>query len=295
MTRSGASAYHPGLAIDDRRWYSQWCQSKGCYASAPPHRRKDRTHVSHRAGGGGQHGRWMWQGCCWWRSCLVRDVVAFNLGQDGARGAARRVRSTRMRRIAALTGSGGSTGAITRSLSEWHCFWRFPPGATYHPPKPAWAMPNLPIPGFAPRPTPTSPMPQCIWPTLGNVARMHHWPMLSPAQSSHGDVTSRQAPVVPTLQLVQLPCDGSARWQESSPQTSLFALLPHGDITPWRVPVLPTPQLVWLPCSGIAHWRVRVLPMPKEAWMPCGGVACRQESSQQTMRPTSKPCGKGAP
>jgi hypothetical protein len=51
-TRSGTLAYHPELAVNNRRWYSQRCQSKGCHVSAPPHCRKDRTHVSHRAGGG---------------------------------------------------------------------------------------------------------------------------------------------------------------------------------------------------------------------------------------------------
>jgi hypothetical protein len=39
-----------------------------------------------------------------------------------SRGAARRAHSTQMRQIAALMGSGGSTGAITRSSSEQRCF-----------------------------------------------------------------------------------------------------------------------------------------------------------------------------
>ena len=82
-TRLGTLAYHPELAVDDRQWYSRWCQSEGRHASAPPHCRKDHAHVSHRAGVCGQHGRWMWQGCRWWSLCLVRNVVAFNLGQDG--------------------------------------------------------------------------------------------------------------------------------------------------------------------------------------------------------------------
>jgi hypothetical protein len=81
--RLGTLAYRPELAVNDRRWYSQQCQSEGCCASAPPHCRKDRAQVGHRAGGGGQHGRWMWQGCRWRSSCLVHNVVALNLGQDG--------------------------------------------------------------------------------------------------------------------------------------------------------------------------------------------------------------------
>ncbi len=85
MTRPGTLAYHPEMAVDGRQWYSQGCQSKEHCASAPPHCRKDRTHISHRAGRGGQHERWMWGGCHRQSSCLVRDVVAFNLGQDGAK------------------------------------------------------------------------------------------------------------------------------------------------------------------------------------------------------------------
>jgi hypothetical protein len=156
-------------------------------------------------------------------------------------------------------------------------------------------MPNLPIPRFAPQPTLTLPTPQCIWLTLGNVACMRHQPTLSPAWSSCGNVASWQAPVPLTPQLVRLPRDSSARWQESSPQTLLFALPPHGNIAPWQVPVPPMPQLVWLPRGGVNHWRARVPPMPKQAWMPRGSIACRQESSQRTTRPTLKPCGDGAP
>ncbi len=201
-----------------------------------------------------------------------------------------------MRRIATLTGSGGSTGAITRSSSERHYFLaQFPPGAAYPPPKPARATPNLPILGFDPRPTPTSPTPQRIRLTLSNVACMHCRPTLSPTRLSRGNVASRQAPVLPTPQLVRLRRDGSARWQESSPQTLLFALPPHGDVAPWQVPVPPMPQLIRLPCGGIAYRRAQVPPMPKQSWMPRGGVACWQESLQRTIRPTSKPCGDGAP
>jgi hypothetical protein len=122
MIRSGASAYHPELAVDDRRWYSRRCQSKGCCTSAPPHNRKNHTHISHRAGGGGQHGCWMWQGCCQRSSCLVRNVVTFILARMASRGAASREHSTRMCRIAALPGSGGSTGAITHLSSARRCF-----------------------------------------------------------------------------------------------------------------------------------------------------------------------------
>jgi hypothetical protein len=89
--------------------YSRRCQSKGRHASAPPHRRKDHAHVSHRAEGGGQHGRWMWQGCHRQSLCLVRDVIVFNLTRMASRGAARRAHSTQMCRNAALPGSGGRT------------------------------------------------------------------------------------------------------------------------------------------------------------------------------------------
>ncbi len=84
-TRLGMLAYCQELAVKDRQWYNQRCQSKGRCASAPPHCRKNHAHVSHRAGWGGQHGRGMWQGCCWRSSCLVCNVVAFNLVQDGAK------------------------------------------------------------------------------------------------------------------------------------------------------------------------------------------------------------------
>ncbi len=160
-------------------------------------------------------------------------------------------------------GLGGSTGAIRHLSSEWRCFLVFPPGAAYPLPKPAQATPNLPIPWFAPQPMATLPMPQCIRPTLGNIAHMHRWPTLSPTQSSRGDVASWQAPVPLTPQLVRPPCDSSAHWQESSPLTSLFVLPPHGNVAPRRVPVPPTPQLIWLPRGGVTHWRARVPPTPK--------------------------------
>jgi hypothetical protein len=67
-------------------------------------------------------------------------------------------------------------------------------------------------------------------------------------------VASWRAPVPLTPQLVRLPRDGSARWQESSPQTLLFPSLPHGDVAPQRVPVPPMPQLIRLPRGGVAHW-----------------------------------------
>ncbi len=122
MTRLGASAYRLELAVNNRQWYSQWCQSKGRHASAPPHRRKDCVRVSHRARGGGQHGCWMWQGCHWRSLCLVCNVVAFNLGQDGVERSSKESTSTQMRRIAVLMGSGGSTSAITCLSSERCCF-----------------------------------------------------------------------------------------------------------------------------------------------------------------------------
>ncbi len=112
------------------------------------------------------------------------------LARMALRGAVRRAHSTQMHRIATLMGSGSSTRAITHSLSEWHCFWWFPPGAAYPPPKPAQAMPNLPILRFAPQPMPTLPMPQCIRPNLGNVTCMHCQPTLSPARLSRGNVAS---------------------------------------------------------------------------------------------------------
>jgi hypothetical protein len=118
----GALAYRPELAIDNRQWYSRWCQSKGRHASAPSHHRKDRAHISCRAGGVDN----MAAGCgkvvvgraC--ASCVMswRSILA----RIASRGAARRAHSTQMRRIAALTGFGGSTGAIMRLLSERCCF-----------------------------------------------------------------------------------------------------------------------------------------------------------------------------
>jgi hypothetical protein len=122
-TRSGASVYRPELAVDDRQWYSQRCQSKGHCVSATPHRRKDRTHVSHGREGGENMGA----GCgevVISRACASCAMLSCSiLARMASRGAASRAHSTRMHWIAALMRPGGSTGAITCSLSAQHCFF----------------------------------------------------------------------------------------------------------------------------------------------------------------------------
>ncbi len=51
-TRSGALACRLKLAVNRRQRSRQLCNSKGRRTRAPPHGRKDRAHISHRAGGG---------------------------------------------------------------------------------------------------------------------------------------------------------------------------------------------------------------------------------------------------
>jgi hypothetical protein len=87
-----------------------------------------------------------------------------------SRGAASRAHSAQMRRIAASTGSNGSTGTITCFFLPAAVFWQFPPGATCLRPTTARAMPNLPILRFAPWPMTTLPPLQHVQPTLGDIA-----------------------------------------------------------------------------------------------------------------------------
>ncbi len=121
-TRSGTLAYPLELAVDNRQWYSRQCQSKGRCASAPPHRRKDCTHKVIAQGGVDNMATGCGEVVVGGARALCAMSLCSILARMASRGAVKRVHSTQMCRIAALSGSGGSTGAITRSSSAPRCF-----------------------------------------------------------------------------------------------------------------------------------------------------------------------------
>jgi hypothetical protein len=145
-TSSGTLAYRLELAVNDRRWYSRRCHSKGCHASAPPHCRKD-SHVSHRAGRGG--------------TTLPLDVVRLLLAELVPRTRCRHVQSWLRwhqeeqqgeRILHECTGLLRYQGRAAVPAPKRAChlhgavFWWIPPGTAFPWPTPARAMPNLPIP-----------------------------------------------------------------------------------------------------------------------------------------------------
>ncbi len=153
------------------------------------------------------------------------------LDRMASRGAERRAHSTQMRRTATITGLGGSTGAITRSLSERSCFlvvssWRCLSSAKA-------GSGNVKSANTAVRSTANADFADTAVHSADSWQRCLHASSANTfSRSSRGNVASWRAPVPPTLQLVRLPCDSGACWRESSPQTLLFVLLPHGNVAP---------------------------------------------------------------
>ncbi len=120
--RSGASAYHPELAVNVRQWKSQWCQSKGHCASAPTHCKKDHAHICHRVGGADNMAVGYGEVVIGRAGASCTMLLRAILARMASRGAARRVHSAQMHRIAVSMGSGGITSTIMHSLSPRRYF-----------------------------------------------------------------------------------------------------------------------------------------------------------------------------
>jgi hypothetical protein len=154
----------------------------------PPHHRKNRAHISHREWGG-------------WTTWLL-DVVRLLLVESHI-----------------------APWPIPFPLTLHHILplpgndphWResSPPTLQLNPPT---------LDDFVPRPTPAPPTPQRIWPTLGDIAFWHCWPMLSHAWLSHGNVACQPRRLLltpPTSQPTSFP------WPNLLPSSSQLLLLPQ--------------------------------------------------------------------
>ncbi len=192
-----------------------------------PHSRKDRTHIIHRAGGGGQHGRWMcgkvFVGAA---GALCAMLLCAIYARMVSRRAARREHSSQKRRIAVSTGSGSVTGTVMRLSSTQHSL------------------------------VPLSPCAACLLPTLAQLmlcCPTRRWPhpfhrpkpsLPSPrlALLTNSNVNPQPAPFPPTLYCVLLPPGNNDHWRESSLPTPQHAPPTLGNVAPWPTPFLPMPQ-----------------------------------------------------
>jgi hypothetical protein len=203
----------------------------------------------------------MWQGCCQQSSCLVRNVVTFNLDQDGIKRSSKE--SAFYPNVPDCPYQGWAAVPGPQRACHLHgtVFWRFPPGAAYPWPTPAWAMMNLPIPRLA------------MWLT----------PILQLALPTKSDVALRPALFSPTLRRIPPLFGNGACRQESSPPTLQGNLPTLNDFVPRPTPTPPMPQHVQPTLGNVVTWRH--WPTLSLAQPPHGNVAPWSMPFPPTLQP----------
>ncbi len=207
------------------------------------------------------------------RALCVMSLCSIS-ARMASRGAARRAHSTQMCRIAALPGSGGSTGAITHLSSAWCYFlavssWR------------RLSLANAISPNVAPRSASfwrRRSSARVIFPDTAGQST-NSWQLCSTADTDSTNAAAHAADSWRRCDLASSANDFSCAavlWQLSCRpcRPTLFsAWPPHGNVAPRSMPFPPTLQHAVPSCDNVAPWQAPVPPMLQLVWLPHGSVA----------------------